>query len=540
MLLNYINRSAEQAKEVLMGFIAEKLPEMTDHTLSNPFIRMAHVWLAIQEQIHYYIDDIANEIFFPLARRYKSLIAHAYSRGYRIKNNYAASTDLTFYLDAPASTAITIPQFTEVTDENSNISYYTQSQVQIAIGDTSVNVLAKQESPTYDTVDIVGNGEPNQKFAVGYEVSEGSIEAVSVGGAIWTAVESLKFSTANDRHFVLTVNYDGTPCILFGDGATGLIPTSGEQIEVRFKTTLGFNGNIGAGTLTKIVLSPSQLLKVGNNKSGSGGKNIETASDIRRGLYSLTRTFGTAVTTQDLIDASLSYGGIVGANAKSIGDGFVDIYIVPTGGGVASSGLINGLKNYLNQIKVIGRELTIKSAGVLQLKLSLKATLEGNYTAISRKQLIENALLNFFSFENQKVGGQLRISDIYEKVENIEGVANSELLDLFVYPYAMPLNTLNSLNWSVKINDASITTKKWEVQYVGNNKYHLFKENEFMGMLSTDTTYSFDGIDISVASNSNYVVGNKWEFYSYKKFGSIDLAEQSVIVLEAQNLNIEI
>jgi hypothetical protein len=428
----------------------------------------------------------------------------------------------------------------QVTDENSNVIYYTASQVTIAVGETAINVLAYQRTPSYTTIDIVGSGEPNQKYAVDFDVADSTIEAETSGGAIWTAVESLKFSTATDRHFVLTVNYDGTPCIIFGDGTTGLIPTSGEQIEVRYKTTLGFQGNVGAGVLTKILSTPNSLLKVGNNLAATGGRNIENAFDIRRGLYALTRTLGTAVTTQDLIDASVLYGGIDSANAEWISDGKVGVWVVPNGGGVASSGLLNGLKIYLDQIKAIGRELEVKSAGLVQLKLSLKVVLEGGYTAISRKQLIENALLDFFSSRNQKVKGYVRISDIYEVVENIEGVANSEIKEIVIGAYANPLNTLNALDFSIKVNDLSLSTKRWEVQFVGGGKYHLLKDGEFMGRLTMDIAYTIGEIDISVNSNAGYVVGDKWEFYSYKKNGSIDLSENSIINLSLQNLNIEI
>ena len=90
-------RSYNDIKAKLISELRNRVPEITDFSEGNIFILIISIFAAIAEVIHYYIDNMARETFFPTARRYSSLYKHSKLVDYHIKSAIPASVDLTLY-----------------------------------------------------------------------------------------------------------------------------------------------------------------------------------------------------------------------------------------------------------------------------------------------------------------------------------------------------------------------------------------------------------------------------------------------------------
>ena len=65
----------------------------------------------------------------------------------------------------------------------------------------------------------------------------------------WTPEPDLLGDGADDTHFVLEVEYDGTARVRFGDGVNGMRPKSDSVFSASYRVGNGTAGNIGADTL---------------------------------------------------------------------------------------------------------------------------------------------------------------------------------------------------------------------------------------------------------------------------------------------------
>lgn len=538
MVLNYISRTEEQAKELLLQYLSDNLPEMTDHTLGNPFIRMLHVWLALSEQINYYVDDSATEGFSQLARRYNSLVAHAISRNYRVRLSKPSTVDITFTVNITATEILTIPVNTKVTNENGTVNFWTTEVGTIPIGSKSVTVKAIQRDPSFSTTTITPTASVWQQFALSSNVVDGSIELTSSTGEVWTCVNNLVYSKTH-RHIMSTVNIAGIPIIQFGDGVTGAIPPSGSPLSVKYYETLGLSGNLKAYTLTKASLTLSgYTLSVYNVNESSGGTGADGVIDVRDGIRRIVRTLGTAVSKADLITLSESVQGVQRAGVNVINGKPIEIYILPVGGGIASNDLKSTVKGYIDLNRCLGRNVEIKQAGVIRLSLSILVRLSSNFSEISKREEITAKLLDLYSYENQAISGSAELSDVFQVVENTTGVSSSEVLAMSVKPYARPLfSNIVPLAWTVSVNASASVTCRWVIRFQSPTVFSLFRNDEFVGSYSVGQTVSNTEISFSIAGT--YSSGGSWEFYSYKGYGSVNLSEPSIIILESSDIQIQ-
>jgi hypothetical protein len=540
-LLSYITRTYEQGIDTILGYMTVNLPEMTDHTLGNPFVRMVHVWLAMFEQHQYYIDDAANENFLHLARRYKSLVAHARANDYRIRLSSPATVDLTFELNQAATSEITIPINTQVLSESGNVSFWTTEVGTIAIGQRSVLVKAKQENPLTISKTINCIGGKWQQYALESNVSEGTVQVIDQTNEYYLVKDTLLYSKA-EKVFVPNVHYDGTPIVQFGDGVTGASPNASEVLTVQWKETLGFNGNLKAYTLTRLATSlslPNGLtIKVYNVNQASGGKGIDNVADIRKGIESQKRTLGTAIMKQDFQMLAEGVAGVLKAGVKSVCGKPLEVYIIPVGGGIASNTLKDSVYSLLEAKRVFGRKLEVKPTGVLRLLLSINVRLNGSYVETAKREEITAALIDFLSYQKQEIGGTLAMSDIYQIVEGIQGVGNSDIIDMRVKPYARPiLGNETPLAWTVDLKKGSETTHEWLIGFVTSTKFNVFKNNELVKTALIGEL--IDTPEVSFTLLGAYTAGQKWSFVTYKGFGSVNTNEMSIIISDSSDINIK-
>ena len=102
--VGYLDRTYQQIKSSVLSKLSIYLPEMTDHTESNPFIIEVDVWAGLTEHLNYYIDNSARESFLATARLYSSMAKIAKFSKYRLRGVIASSVTLTFTLSDLLST----------------------------------------------------------------------------------------------------------------------------------------------------------------------------------------------------------------------------------------------------------------------------------------------------------------------------------------------------------------------------------------------------------------------------------------------------
>ena len=449
-----------------------------------------------------------------------------------------ASVGITFYLNQAHSADMTIPAFTQVKTAD-NIAFYTTADLVIPIGQTRGTVMARNAvAITYQQINS-STGQPNQQFEIAVATAYNSA-SVRVGGINYTSKETFAYSLSTDRHFIETVNENGVPIIRFGDGFMGIIPGNGATIEVAYEFTNGSTGNVSSGLINTIVSTltlPSGITVTCNNLIGAtGGTSIETLDELKRRIPLSNKVKMRAVTAQDYIDLAQTYPSVSKAGVQTNCGSAIQLYIVPSGGGVASTQLLNDVSNYFDDKKILGRQLDVLPAGEVKTKYTITVKSRADYAPTAVYDAVKANIIAFQSYQNQEISGRVELSDIYQIIEDTEGVISSKIEVMTTIPFARPQGTWQTLDWSVTTLAASSATVKWRLEFVTVSTYQLFRNDSYVGTYAVGVQVT--KVEVQFTVNANYAIGDKFSFVTYPYFGTIQLDEPSVPVAYTGDINI--
>lgn len=541
--VGYFDRTYEQIRDNVLTLFQSQVPEITDHTETNPWVKGISIWAGLIEMLGYYVDNAAREVYITQARLFSSGVKIAKQFDYRIKGAIPAFVDLTFTSDITATGDITIPQFTEVQTEL-GVKFITSVSAQILTGQTQVTVGALQKFQV--TGVSLGNstGNADQEFELEAKIADGSITAL-VDIQPYIGQDTFAFSLSTDFHFVAGINENEVMKIVFGDDINAKIPPSGDTILLDYMITEGLNGNVGANLITTIndtiTVPGAEIISVNNALQATGGVNFEDLTKLRKRIPLTIRTKYRAVTEQDYIDLSETVQGVerAGVLFDCDVDNVVGIFIAPEGGGPASAQLIIDVTDFINLRKIITTSILVQTVGEIFFDINADVSALPGFSTITVKADVEQALLDFFAAENQEISGKVHQGDIYQVIEGVSGV-DSSILNLFIAePHARPLNNSVTFDWTRALKIGSTSTAKWLIRVLtGGGSFELHKDDIFQGVFTVDTLV--DITELSFTVNGTQIAGNDFEFYTYNYNANVNIVEPSIAATELSRLTITV
>jgi len=532
--VSYITRSYQQIKSTVLTQMQSRVPEITDHTESNLFVKMISIWAAIAEMLGYYIDNGAREAYLSTCRFYRSAIKIARLLDYKVMLSSSARTTVTLSISGTYAAPIIIPQGTVVQTADGAMKFATVEQVQIDAGLSEVEVeVIQQEVVSGVVLATLTDGSANQEVVVGVDtIVHDSIQIV-INTDTWESVDTFAFSEATDKHFRATVNEDKHIIVQFGDGVAGEIPASGYEITADYKVTLGAGGNeLAVGDLTVIAGSYPLLVSVSNTIPANSGYGLESLNDLRRNIPISLRTQLRAVTRQDYKDLAELVVGVEKAGVYYNCGRSILLYIVPVNGGIASSSLCATVVSWFDNKAMLTHQVSCQSAGEVPIQWQITVYVLPHYSRDAVKQGVRDAIVEFMLPSNQEISGGLRVSDIYKIIEGVDGVNNSEITDIIMLPYAHRLSTtVTELDWERSVINTGATQTSWKLTMLSTVLFQLLKDDVFVGNFSVNTLVVQPEIEFKI--NGVYTAGESWEFTvypnPYPNHGSIQLDEMSIL-----------
>lgn len=525
--LNPFQRSYNQIKSTLIEKLKVYIPEITDFSEGNIFIILISMYSAIAEVLHYYIDNMARETFFISARRYSSLVKHSKMVDYHIHAGIPSMVDLNLYTsdNLPIESDINIPLGTKFTDNQGN-SWLSTKSVVWKSGSYGIKVPLEQKelisyvdlglSPGGTFIVQLADTEPGKYYV------EGSMNLV-IGDVQWQLVETFAYSGPSDKHYKVELNEDRKPYIMFGDGTNGYMPDGGLNMYCSYYVTLGSNGSIPSGSITQLPESVSNAISNGsctNIYSSVGGSNYETFDQMKVRVPLSIRTLGVAITKQDYEDIVRSTPGVDKAFVNYICGKYLEIYITPVGGGIASEALINKTFNNIVTRKVLTTRVSVLPVDISQIYLVANITGKKSYNSSDINNSVIKALLDKYGIGNSEIGQPVRLSDLYALIDNLPMVDFLTIDTLFIKPFPKKLaNTVYDLNISSFSVNSCKSKIRYIIRYESSNKFILYSED---GSFTTNINFGSssnviddkNGTNLSLTINNptvgTYSIGDIW------------------------------
>lgn len=536
--VGYLDRSYKTVKTSILNRIKTLVPEITDLSDSNILVILVGIFAGIVEQLNYYIDATAREVYITTARKFESMIQLVKLINYRVRSSMSASVDLTFtvpvQLDPSSNLTIMAGTILQTID---GVQFVTTKSLSFLPYTSSLVIPARQRvfRPLY--VLATSDGSTVQKYNLPSNYEDNTL-VVEIDSVTWELQDDLSFSKPTDKHFYVTTEEYGVPVLRFGEGIQGAIPPSNKQIKVSYYTTLGKAGNlITPGSITEIVSDitlPVQVptidsISVTNLDYPAGGTDPEGTEEIRKFAPLSLRTLNRAITKQDYIDITRLAPGVDKAAVLYDCGKKIKVYISPIGGGIAANSLLASTADYLESRKMITTFIEVKAAGETYLKVDIEATARFRVNPTLVENDIREALIQTYSGSNSNINKPIRLSDIIALIDNLERVDFLSVHFISAVPYARPIDHEKQLDWTREVMEGSVSKIRWKIIYTGG-VFKLYKDTDFVQDIPVAVEVSYQDI-LKCTINApppSITNGDTWEFYTYPHNQDIVLDDYTV------------
>ena len=258
----------------------------------------------------------------------------------------------------------------------------------------------------------------------------------------WLPQSDLLRSESEDNHFVVEMDNNALAHLRFGDGQSGRKPEVGEHFHAIYRYGNGVSGNIGAESLTHLVLrgidETGVKLTPRNPLPAAGGVEPEPLSEVK--LFAPTafrNRLERAITPEDYARLAERNPRVQRASAtlRWTGSWYEMLVAIDPFGTVtdetAERALLAEIKIYLERFRRMGHDLVVARAQYVPLDIRMEISvlpghLRGHVKAellkVFSSQVLADGTLGFFHRDNFTFGEGVRLSNIYAAAQAVPGV----------------------------------------------------------------------------------------------------------------------
>jgi len=257
----------------------------------------------------------------------------------------------------------------------------------------------------------------------------------------------------------LTTAYSPTNFLF--TGTYGIAP-SNTTLTVRYLTGGGVNSNVNSGTLTALNKSNTKFNKINlngatanyiyesltstNAVAASGGKGGDTLEEIRQNTLALVASQQRSVTADDYLIRALSMPSDYGSISKALIEQpkltdnqvstieTLNLYVLSLNAqgqlDYASSTLKNNLRTYLSQYRMIGDNIEIRDAFIINIGVDFDIIVLPEYNNSEVLLACITALQDYFRLDKWQLNQPILLRDLYILLDKISGVQSVKSISI--------------------------------------------------------------------------------------------------------------
>jgi hypothetical protein len=261
---------------------------------------------------------------------------------------------------------------------------------------------------------------------------------VRVNGVRWDEVDSLYGVAPDQPVYTTRIDNDARMQLIFGDGVQGArLLTGSVNVAARYRSGIGPDGEVEAGTLTMLRAMPLGLRGVTNPVPAAGAEGPEQLADARRNAPLTLLTFERVVSLLDYQDYARAYPGIGKARADVLwidGANLVHLTVAGATGDPPGDDVMTNLPKSIAAASDPSQRFTV--AAYLQRYFSCGAQLaiDPRYRFADVQAVVSSVLLRGFGFAARDLGQSVTAAEVMALIHTVAGVLAVDLTEL--QPYA--------------------------------------------------------------------------------------------------------
>jgi len=299
--------------------------------------------------------------------------------------------------------------------------------------------------------EVLGAGDPSKKFQeftimqkpvtyVSGMSESGTLNSleVRVNDLLWREVPNLLDVGPSDHVYSVRTDDDKTVHVIFGDGVRGARPRAGkENIKARFRVGIGKEGLLKQDQLSLLMTRPLGVRSVTNPIPTSGADDPESLDMARSNTSLSLLAMGRIVSLKDVQDFARAFAGIGKAQAIWVWDGdkkVVHLTIAPATGLKINESDDLLYKNLIKAIKKSidpGISVAVHSFNPRFFNIEARVMISPEFLGEKVLEEIRRALLDRFSFESRELGQSVRIDEVINTIQKVDGVQSVDVDKLY-------------------------------------------------------------------------------------------------------------
>jgi uncharacterized phage protein gp47/JayE len=260
---------------------------------------------------------------------------------------------------------------------------------------------------------------------------------VWVDGVRWSEAPALHGLGPAEERYMLRLDDDGTPRVLFGDGGSGArLPTGLENVRARYRTGIGLAGEVAAGSLTLLQKRPLGIRAVTNPLPASGAADPETSEQARSNAPVTVLSLDRIVSLSDYEDFSRAFAGIGKAQAVSLWNGETPVVHLTVGTAAGepvpeASDLMNKLRAAIQTTRDPSVPVIVQGYREQRFSIAAKVLVEERRDRSTVHAAIIAALETEFAFPRRGFGQAVTQAEVIARIQAVEGVVAVDLDGLY-------------------------------------------------------------------------------------------------------------
>lgn len=264
--LNYTNQDFNSMKTRLVDFIRERfgskgtvLPNtFNDFIESDVAIMLIENWAFLADTLSFKMDQIVNELFIDTVTETENAFRLCKLFGFTPTPPIAARSKWIVQLNNVFNTDVTIetpyridipsperPTSIELFAADSNFMPLFDEPIIIPAGQKFNKSIVGIEGKTIEE-EFTGNGQIAQTATLSFLPVIYDSVRVEIDGNMWEQVEYFTDSQPR-KEYRVEYNSNYQAFVMFGNNRTGLIPSVGSRIRIKYRIGGGLSGNIVTG-----------------------------------------------------------------------------------------------------------------------------------------------------------------------------------------------------------------------------------------------------------------------------------------------------
>jgi len=329
-------------------------------------------------------------------------------------------------------------------NEWTEVPYLAQGTIFVEDNTTTPATMKLQKTPRRFVTRFTSKGTLQLQFGSGVSTQEDTVITPNPSNVgLGTHYGASKLDVAYDpSNFMYTQEY-------------GLAPAN-TTLTVTYLSGGGIASNVPNNTIRKIVsltgASPSDV-SFTNPKAATGGKDADTAEEIRQNSAKAYREQLRAVTNEDYVVRSLSMPAKFGSIAKAFAaqdqltkntnntDSIleanplgVSLYILgyDNEGKLSNVGNLikKNLQTYLSQYKMITDSINLRDAFIVNIGIVFEIVIRPNEVAREVLLRCNNALRDHFKTTRWNINQSINLSEVYTLLDKVSGVQTVKNIDI--------------------------------------------------------------------------------------------------------------